>query len=378
MRIVVMMVVVAVMVRNAHADGDSVQASVESMSEADLGRPFNSRFTPITGKEARSLYPSAKAPRKILVNDWRSDFIEVTDVQTLRANARAWGIAKASLDVKSDQRFLIYRVRVVEHVLELDDTTDPRAVDPASGAAFYARKIYFGRMFELVMTGSRSQLSSSVATAIKMSPVTFGVSQATSKYQIAASYRAKGLKPTGEALFARSVDQMKSAYQDKDMGPVVPILVEFRRIPGQKDEAVESIDWTAPSTASQVQPRVRVLSVAGNNSDWTSTGLVVQQDELVFGIATGKVAYAGWGTPPAEPDTKGSGGLEMRIGTTVSAAGKAWMADSQSGELKLRVRDGKYSDNSGAFGVLMIVLPRILLAADCAKLDAQGSETPCN
>lgn len=377
MRSIVALVVL--MSSQAFADGETVQASVEAINEADLGRPYNGAFAPITGKDARPLFPAAKAPRKTLVNEWRSDFVEVDNLQTLRANARAWGIADGAIDASTDKRFLVFRVRVVEHVLEVDDTTEPRVIDAASGATFYVRKIYFGRMYEIVLSGSRSDLSASVVSKIKLLPAKFGVGLATSQFKLNVVQKAKGLKPTSDAVFARTVDEIKTAYQNKDMGPPVPILVEYRRIPGVKAEPLEPIDWTATATTSSSSVRSRILSVAAVNSDWTTTGLNIKPDEIVFGIATGKATYAGWGTPPAEPDSKGSGGLDMRIGSTVSAAGKTWFADAgQSGELKLRVRDSKHSDNSGAYAVMVIVMPRDMLTSNCAKLDAQGSESPCN
>jgi hypothetical protein len=68
----------------------------------------------------------------------------------------------------------------------------------------------------------------------------------------------------------------------------------------------------------------------------------------------------------------------MRIGTTVLPAGKAWSTDSgNTGELKLRVRDNKHTDNSGNYTVMIVVVPDELVKAGCQKVDVQGATTPC-
>jgi hypothetical protein len=68
----------------------------------------------------------------------------------------------------------------------------------------------------------------------------------------------------------------------------------------------------------------------------------------------------------------------MRIGTTVQPGGKAWFAKvANGGELKLRVRDNKHTDNTGSYQVTIVVIPVDLLLSDCQKLDALGVATPC-
>jgi hypothetical protein len=222
-------------------DSETIQASVESISEADLGRPYTANFTPVTGKDGRSLFPSVRGARKNQVNTWAAEFIDVDNTRVLRANASAWGIAEGSLSAASQNRYLVYRVRVVEHVLELDDTTEQRPLEPSSAAAYYVRKIYFGRIYQIVISGSQDKLTGKLALGIKALGPRFGAEYVRDNYKLSVSQSGKGMKPTSDAVFATSPEEIKAAY--KDMGPPVPILVEYRRIPGTKVEPPESIDW---------------------------------------------------------------------------------------------------------------------------------------
>lgn len=359
------------------AADETVEASVVSVSDADLGRPHTAAFSPLSGRDARSLFPSSKSPRKSDVNEWRSDFIQVDSIRTLQANARAWAIASGDLSVSSRKRFLVFRVRVVEHVLELDDTTEPRSLESTTNASYYLRKIYYGRMYEIIMSGSEDNLNASVAAGFQALGPKVGAKALVGRHKINVTQKAKGLKPTGEALFAQSVDEIKQVYQFADMGPAVPILVEYRRIPGSRVDARQDIDWTPPSTAPE-KIKVRVVAVQGNNSDWTYAGLSVGPDDLVVGTATGKVHFGGWNGTEVEADAKSTGGLDMRVGTAPSAAGKTWTSVGGSGDVKFRVRDTKFTDNKGVYNIVLFVIPKaLLLAGECQKQDADGSFVEC-
>jgi hypothetical protein len=123
-----------------------------------------------------------------------------------------------------------------------------------------------------------------------------------------------------------------------------------------------------------------MLKVAANNSDWTAAGISVGPRDLVTGAATGSVSYSKLSSS-VEADATGSGGLEMRVGTTVSPAGKTWMSgfNNASGEVKLRVRDNNHTDNRGTYDVILIVIPEdVLKSSECQKQDTQGAYSDCN
>lgn len=371
--------VLCAMCVDAYADtgDDTVTAEIDSINEADLGRPVSSSFAPLTGKDGALLFPGSKV-RKTIINSWESSFIEVRDTTILRANARAWGIVDGSLSASSDKRFLVFRVAEREYTLEVGDAVEPRQLDAGSSATYYVRKIHYGRIYQIVISGTKDTLDASIASKIQLLAPKFGVRDLEKQFKVNVAQKAKGLKPTRDALFATSPNEIKAAYQDKDMGPAVPILVEYRRIGGTKIDPPADIDWSANAGSSGPQTRVRVLTVQGNNSDWTTSSLTIAPDELVIGRAQGAVQYSSW-NPRADADATGSGGLEMRIGTSVFPAGKAWIADhpGASGELKFRVRDTKYTDNSGAFTVTVIVVHQETLKTDCQIIDPQGTLAPC-
>lgn len=123
--------------------------------------------------------------------------------------------------------------------------------------------------------------------------------------------------------------------------------------------------------------KIRVLTVRGDDSDWTPAGLTVGEQDLIVGTAKGTVKF-GWGAT-AGPDATGSGGLEMRVGRKVTIqAGKAWSYTGGAGEVKLRVRDNKHDDNSGFFEVKLIVVPAsVLAAAECQQQTTDGNFSLC-
>jgi hypothetical protein len=124
---------------------------------------------------------------------------------------------------------------------------------------------------------------------------------------------------------------------------------------------------SAVQAAAQAAPiRHVVLSVASTNDEWTTTGLsVTPQDILILavpgtirvGAMTGEVDATG--ANPGSRSSSGFGILEFKIGVGAGKpAGKfSLLRPESSGELKFRVKDTRYDDNSGAFEVEVIVIP---------------------
>jgi len=254
-----------------------------------------------------------------------------------------------------------------------DDTSEPRAVTPEAGAAYYLRKIYYGRMYEIVLSGTKDKLNASVASKLgAMMGLDLGVEAARRRFQLDVVQKAKGLKPTKDALFARDIGEIKAAYSVEDMGPAVPVLVEYRRIPGAAVEPEAPIDWTPPSAvAAAPAMQARGLRVQAANSNWTSAGITLTAGDVLIGKAEGSVSFSGWQND-ADAGASGDGGLDIQVGGVVSRAGKVWTVSRQTGEVRLRVRDGKHSDNKGAYVVRLLVVPKETL--ELAECQVQGDD----
>jgi hypothetical protein len=345
------------------------------MTEAALGRPYSARFEPLIGKEARSAFPTAKAPRKVVVSAWQHQFLTFDSSMQLRANARALTVT-GSAALAKNSRVVVWRAVQLTHAIEIDDTTEPRPV--GSEGAFYVRKIYFGRVYDVVISGTEESFTAGVRA--ELLAYGGGVDALKKKYNLRVEISARGLQPKAMAVFAQDAEEVRAAYVEDptyNSGKPVPVLVEFRRLPGAAVEEDAPIDWKegdpvrGPSLAAGT--KLRVIRVAGSNSDWSDTGLVANAGDLVVGSAFGKVTF-GWGST-SEPDTAGTGGLDVRVGTTAQPAGKSFAIVDRGGPVKLRVRDNKYSDNKGEFFASVMVIPRDALGdIDCKQVDANGQE----
>lgn len=374
---------VAGMAGRAFADepgSQTVLASVDSLSDADLGRPFSAAFDPITGHEGQTMFPKARAPRKTTVNEWRSDFVTVDNSQTLRANAKAWGIGDVSVGVTSDRRYLVFRVRSVEYAEEVDDATDPRDVSPAIGAAYYLRKVYYGRMYEIVIAGSRDVFDARLASRLPvLLNTSVSASTVMSKYQLSVSQKAKGFEPKGEAVFARNIDEIKAAYKTVDgMGKAVPILAEYRRIRGTPNPVETAIDFAPPQATGAAKLHLRKFHLAANRGDWTSIDVSVGEHDLVVGDASGNVKYSKW-QDSVDANAKGNGGLDVIVGNKQIALTKQFSFGGSAGSLRFRVRDDDWADNSGGYDISLIVIPEESLRnSDCTKQQADGTFIDCH
>ncbi len=345
------------------------------MTEGELGRPYSARFEPLIGKEARSAFPAAKAPRRVVVSAWQHQFLTFDSLLQFRANARALTVT-GSAALAKNSRVVVWRAVQLTHAIEIDDTAEPRIV--GSEGSFYVRKIYFGRVYDVVISGTEESFTAGVRA--ELLAYGGGVEALKKKYNLRAEISARGLKPKDMAVFARDAEEVRASYVEDpkyNSGKPVPVLVEFRRLPGAAVEEDAPIEWKdgepvlGPSVAAGT--KLRVIRVAGSNSDWSDTGLVANAGDLVVGSATGKVTF-GWGTT-SEPDTSGTGGLDVRVGTAAQAAGKSFAIINKAGPVKLRVRDNKYSDNKGEFFAAVMLVPREALGdIECKQVDANGKE----
>lgn len=108
------------------------------------------------------------------------------------------------------------------------------------------------------------------------------------------------------------------------------------------------------------------VSVAATNDEWTPLGITVAPGDLVIVQASGTVRYRSGGGEvdaigalPGNASSANSGALQMKVGAGAGKlAGKSALhVSEESGELKLRVIDNRYEDNSGMYEVDVIILP---------------------
>jgi hypothetical protein len=319
-----------------------------------LGRAVDATFRVVPGSKPLFSGENRKQHREV-INRWQSRYEVIEDAAKLAAFARAWAIAGA-IETAATTRYAVYRAIQLNEFHEVDDTR-PMAAPPAS-AAYYISKIWYGRSYEVRVWGDSNSFSASA----KAEFLSFGggAEGFARRFRLSMDREAVGLKPKTGVLFARSEDDVRSAYaQDPDAGKPVPVLVEYTPIPGAKIPAPEVFEWkTAPAPAAGQVRHVR-LSIIGKNDEWAGSGLHVDREDVILVRASGKIALGGWGGS-ATPDTSGNGGLDMKVGrsfTTRAGARFFWVA-SEAGEVKFRVRDSKYSDNAGGYDVDVVIVPK--------------------
>ncbi len=113
----------------------------------------------------------------------------------------------------------------------------------------------------------------------------------------------------------------------------------------------------------------KVVTVLAANGDFTPTGITAKLDDLILIGASGVIItgpIAGKTDPNGHTGRCGfsstDGGLMLKVGPSAPVkAGRhsLWVARGQ-GEVELKVRDTKYSDNSGEFSVDVIKIPHLM------------------
>lgn len=112
---------------------------------------------------------------------------------------------------------------------------------------------------------------------------------------------------------------------------------------------------------------VRKVEVSGSNDEWTTSNISVDKGELVVVLPKGTVGLGGLaGTTGPKGTLGGNGTLEMKVGNAKyvkTGSNHLWQADAV-GEIKFRVRDTDYTDNTGSFEATLLVM-HTAMTADC-------------
>ncbi len=135
-------------------------------------------------------------------------------------------------------RFASYRAMQISEVYEIDDTT--AMASAPRHAVYYPWRIYMGFSYEVVIHGAADRFHAGVKAALPM--FSGSVEDFVGRYELELKARGRGLRPThGRAIFARTAEALESSYSTSTDEPV-PILVEWRRIPGREGHE-ERIEW---------------------------------------------------------------------------------------------------------------------------------------
>lgn len=109
----------------------------------------------------------------------------------------------------------------------------------------------------------------------------------------------------------------------------------------------------------------KVFTVAATNDEWTQTNITVSPGDILITSEPGNKITVGsyLGAADANGLSNGVGALFMKIGVgagfKIGAHGTVLV--KEPGQVKLRVNDTRYSDNSGNYTVSIIHIPGSLI-----------------
>jgi hypothetical protein len=232
-----------------------ITTAPEGITASDLGRVFDSAFQPLAGRKAMF---KAKAPEGYPIFRHSVDLIE--DRITLAATVRSWGL---NSDAGRNRRFATYRAEQITEIHAVDDMTPPEAAP--SAAVYYLAKVYYGRSFEVRLSGEEKQFHAGLAGVFLSGKVDGGLKNFAEKNRLEFTAVGRGLRPkTGTAIYAKDPSEIEENYT-VDGSVAVPVEVEYRLIPGRNLPTAEPIAWH-----KQTRFRVELCSVEAHNCDKTS------------------------------------------------------------------------------------------------------------
>ena len=232
-----------------------ITTAPDGISADDLGRTFDSSFQPLAGSGA--LF-KRKDPEKY--PEFRHSVSLVQDRITLAATVRTWGLTS---DACRDRRLASYRAEQITEIHAVDDMVPPQKA-PAS-ATYYLAKVFYGRSFEVRLSGDEKQFHSGLAGTFLSGKLEGGLKTFAEKNRLEFSTVGRGLRPkSGTALFAKQPSEIEENYTVEGSA-AVPVEVEYRLIPGRALPALDPIAWR-----KQARYRVELSAVEAHGCDRTS------------------------------------------------------------------------------------------------------------
>ncbi len=232
-----------------------ITTAPEGITAADLGRVFDASFEPLAG--AGGLFRAKPAETYPV---FRHSVSLVEDRITLAATVRSWGL---NADAGRTRRFASYRAEQVTEVRAVDDMAPPQVAPPA--ATYYLAKVFYGRSFEVRLSGDEKQFHSGIAGTFLSGKLEGGLKSFAEKNRLEFTAVGRGLRPkTGTAIYAKQPSEIEENYTVEG-SIAVPVEVEYRLIPGRELPKVEPIAWRKLS-----RYRVELSAVEARGCDKTS------------------------------------------------------------------------------------------------------------
>jgi hypothetical protein len=232
-----------------------ITTAPEGITASDLGRVFDSAFQPLAGR--RALFKT-KAPEGYPI--FRHSVALVEDRITLAATVRSWGLTS---DAGRNRRFASYRAEQITEIHAVDDMAPPDSAPET--ATYYLAKVYYGRSFEVRLSGEEKQFHSGLAGVFLSGKLDGGLKSFAEKNRLEFTAIGRGLRPkSGTAIYAKEPGEIEQNYT-ADGSAAVPVEVEYRLIPGRSLPSTEPIQWR-----KQSRYRVELSAVEARGCDKTS------------------------------------------------------------------------------------------------------------
>ena len=232
-----------------------ITTAPEGITSTDLGRVFDAAFQPLAG---RGPLFKAKVPEGYPVFRHSASLVE--DRITLAATVRSWGL---NSDACRNRRFASYRAEQITEIHAVDDMTPPQAAPPA--AMYYLAKVFYGRSFEVRLSGDEKQFHSGLAGTFLSGKFEGALKAFAEKNRLEFTALGRGLAPkSGSAIYAKQPSEIEENYT-VDGSITVPVEVEYRLIPGRALPAVDPIQWR-----KLARYRVELSAVEAHHCDKTS------------------------------------------------------------------------------------------------------------
>jgi hypothetical protein len=245
------------------------------LTAADLGRPVDARFRPMSGTEGASLFEAAEVHTEI-VDEFHASLHAIESSFALHAAIEAWSVSLGiDADSVTEKRFASYSATQLREVLALDETVSLRP--PPADAAFYVARIWRGHSYEAVFHGDKRDFHAGVKAELA-GVGSIDIAAFAAEHHLELSVHAKGLAPKdGSAIFAKTPEEIAEHYEAAVDDPV-PILVEYRDIPGVEAGTGEVIGWLEPRLATLRFERIRIYATGAKTwigadapARWTMT-----------------------------------------------------------------------------------------------------------
>lgn len=225
---------------------------------AVLGAPYDAQFQPMSQE---SLFRKVDQPREQVLNEMRHDRVVIESAEDLRANASAWSFLSLGGGIDFSRRFAAFRAYQLALVAEIDDST--RMTPPPPGAVYYLWRVYLGHAYEEVVSGNARDFN--LNARIDFGIATGNITDFVKRHRLETHSLGRGLVPAnGQAIFANSSAEIQAGYSAS--GPPVPILVEYRQIPGTNADLTR-FGWAPPLGARIRFTRLHVRE----DGTWGST-----------------------------------------------------------------------------------------------------------